>query len=58
MSVIIDQFEVILDSQEDKEKKSSASEDGSAGKQAGLKPRDVASIFAQLQNRRERVRAH
>ncbi len=58
MSVIIDQFEVILDSQEDKEKKSGASEDGSSGKQAGLKPRDVASIFTQLQNRRERVRAH
>lgn len=57
MSVIIDQFEVVVDAQEDKEKSSEASDSGSSKKPA-LKPRDMAAVITQLQNRRERVRAH
>lgn len=57
MSVIIDQFEVVLDSQQDQEQKSNAAETTPAP-QAALKPHDVAAILMQYQNRLDRVRAH
>ena len=58
MSVIIDQFEVILDSQEENNTKPNASEGGESVQQISLKPVDVASIYMQMQNRSDRVRAH
>ena len=58
MSIIIDQFEVILDSQEDKNATSNAAEGGDSAQQTSLKPVDVASIYIQMQNRSDRVRAH
>lgn len=58
MSVIIDQFEVVLDSQQDREQKSSASETTVSSQQTVLKPHDIAAILMQLKNRSDRVRAH
>ena len=58
MSVIIDQFEVILDSQQDREQKFSASETPVSSQQTVLKPHDIAATLMQFKSRCDRVRAH
>lgn len=57
MGVIIDEFEVVVDSQQDREA------NNNQNKQAGvagnsLKPHDINSIHEQYLKRCERVRAH
>jgi len=59
MSVIIDQFEVILDSQQsgsDAAQSSAPAE--SASNASSLKPQDIIAVKQQYEERCERVRAH
>ena len=58
MGVIIDEFEVILDSQQDRDAESSSTETEAASAANALKPHDIAAVFEQQALRCERVRAH
>jgi hypothetical protein len=60
MGVIIDQFEVILDSQQgrDAENRQNGNADETAAVADRLKPQDVNAIVEQQTARCERVRAH
>ncbi len=58
MGVIIDEFEVILDAQQEGKTETSTSEAEGASKGSSLKPLDIAAIFEQQTLRCERVRAH
>jgi hypothetical protein len=57
MGIIIDEFEVVLDSQQGIDAENS---DAEAPTSAGnsLKPHDITAIFEQHELRCERVRAH
>ncbi len=59
MGVIIDEFEVVLDAQQDRdaENNSRETETAAAGVNS-LKPHDINAVFEQQQLRLERVRAH
>lgn len=57
MSVIIDQFEVIMDSQNPQDEERPA-EPASVQQQPVLQPYDIAGVSEQLQDRADRVRAH
>lgn len=58
MSVIIDQFEVIMDSQNQQDEARSSEAAPAQQQQPVLKPYAIASVFDQLQERGDRVRAH
>jgi hypothetical protein len=57
MSVIIDQFEVVLDSQENQEAKSTAANSG-AQQASAIRPRDITAVYEQMRSRQQRVYAH
>jgi len=57
MGVIIDQFEVVLDSQQDRDAGNSETE-APANAGNSLKPNDITAILEQYELRCERVRAH
>ena len=58
MGVIIDQFEVILDSQQGRDAENQQNGDETAAVPDRLKPQDVNAILEQQVARSERVRAH
>lgn len=57
MSVIIDQFEVVVDAQENQDAKSAATNTG-AQPTGALRPLDIAAVYEQMRNRQQRVHAH
>lgn len=58
MGVIIDEFEVILDSQQDRDAENRGTETETAPAGNALKPHDIAVVIEQQAVRCERVRAH
>ena len=58
MSVIIDEFEVVLNSQQERDTSSSDTETVVAPAPSSLKPQDITEVFTQHQLRCDRVRAH
>jgi hypothetical protein len=58
MGVIIDQFEVILDSQQGRDTENLQNGDETAAMPDRLKPQDINAIMEQQTARSERVRAH
>jgi len=58
MGVIIDEFEVVLDSQQDREAGNNENEAAPAAGGNPLKPHDITAIYQQQVMRSERVRAH
>ena len=58
MGVIIDEFEIVLDSQENSETEKSNTEATAARSANTLKPHDITSIHEEHTLRCERVRAH
>lgn len=59
MSVIIDQFELIMDSQNDQENgRAVSSSNTEMQQQSVLKPYTVETVLDYLQSRHDRVRAH
>ena len=57
MGVIIDKFEVVLDSQQDRDAGNSETETPASASNS-LKPLDITAILEQYELRCERVRAH
>ncbi len=55
MGIIIDEFEIVLDSQQNSETEKNNTDATSANT---LKPHDIISIYEQHTLRSERVRAH
>ena len=58
MSVIIDEFEVVMDSQQERDTSSGETETAAAPAPGSMKPQDISAVFTQHQLRCERVRAH
>ena len=58
MSVIIDQFEVIVDAQQDREAEKNTRDGDTASAAPALKPSDINAIIEQRDLRIDRVRAH
>ena len=58
MSVIIDQFEVIVDAQQGLEAENQGNEEEGAVMSSSLKPQDISAVLEQQYARNERVRAH
>jgi len=58
MSIIIDQFEVVLDSQRDTQAPEESTGGGSTGADKAIKPQDIQAVIEQFNERCERVRAH
>ena len=58
MGVVIDEFEVVLDSQQGRDAGKSETEAAAASGGNSLKPHDITTIYEQQELRCERVRAH
>jgi hypothetical protein len=58
VSVIIDQFKVVVDSQNQQEESQPANESPAQQAQPELTPHVIATVFEQMQNRSDRVLAH
>ena len=58
MGVIIDQFEVVLDSQQERDAGNDEPETAAAPAENVLKPQNITAIIEQHNLRCERVRAH
>lgn len=58
MGVIIDEFEIILDSQQDSGNSNNADNGPAAAANNTLKPNDIMSVYEQHELRCDRVWAH
>lgn len=58
MSVIIDQFEVIMDSQNPQDEAQPTEAAPAQPPQRALQPYTIAGVLEQMQERADRVRAH
>ncbi len=58
MSVIIDQFEVIMDSQNPQDEAQPSEASPAQPPQPAPQPYAIAGVFEQMQERADRVRAH
>lgn len=58
MSVIIDQFEVIMDSRNPQDEAQPSEAASAQPPQLALQPYTIAGVFEQMQERADRVRAH